>query len=208
MKFSHLVGGAVVVATICVTPGYALAAQGDAGTSRAGDAYSTGIKTKYGRLTLKFPHANDQTKAEAKKLLAKIASSPGGVATPKLDPPAQPIHGSQGDYEFSDANGTFNIRYNRPYSTVNWGYRISTDLLAIAVSQVDEWGMTYQVNDGPVQKNAPHVEVPWYWFHGTMKPLHDNDILDYADEFQFTVYVAGQVGQADINIGGHVVTLP
>lgn len=41
-----------------------------------------------------------------------------------------------------------------------------------------------------------------------MRPTVDSDVVDYADEYIFAVEVNGDLGEADLNIGGRVVCVP
>jgi hypothetical protein len=56
---------------------------------------------------------------------AANAGLPASPPPPDNSHPRPVIRCSHGGYAFSDSNGTETIRYNCPYSNVNWGWRMS-----------------------------------------------------------------------------------
>lgn len=87
----------------------------------------------------------------------------GAVNQPPLpdhDPPT--LKCSHGTYSFSDSDGTETIRYNCPFSNVNWGFTLSPNLQAIASGPVSELGARWWRNYSQQPSNSPHVEPAYY----------------------------------------------
>jgi hypothetical protein len=109
-----------------------------------------------------------------------------------------PVHASHGNYAMTDSNGTMNLRYNRPYHNVNWGYQISAPVRSIIVGGVTETGLMWWP-DNAYYKGAPHVSDASYLYHGTMSHVYDYSQVTYYDLYKFTVNIAGRVsGRAQL----------
>jgi hypothetical protein len=105
-------------------------------------------------------------------------------------------------YPFSDHDGTFTFQHNCGGTTGPWGYKISSAVCALAVSDVDETGMSWTRNGMVQGRQAPHAVSCSYQFHGTFNPDNDYDFVTYSDNFSFTIEVDGQTGTADLSITG------
>lgn len=110
---------------------------------------------------------------------------------------------SVGNYQYSDANGTFNIRNNCPYDNNNWSFQFSPGVNSIITSYISEGGMRWTKNNINMSANASHYVPKGYWFHGTLTPVYHNDRISYNDVFTFSVNVAGKPGTGTLSIVGY-----
>jgi hypothetical protein len=137
--------------------------------------------------------------ARAESELSQRLASPRGPAA----------HGPQGAflycdhlYRFSDSDGSYTFQHKCGGTTGPWGYRLSTGLCSIVVTDVHEHGMAWHRNGKKQGTQAQHTEHCRYQFHGTYNPDHDYDFISYSDTFTFKVDVGGEVGNADLVISG------
>ncbi|WP_213456036.1 hypothetical protein [Rhizomonospora bruguierae] len=75
---------------------------------------------------------------------------------------------------------------------------------SIITSTVTEQGMDWWRNYTAMSRRAPHVVSKDYQFHGTFKPVDDNDLITYGDYFYFTVRVNGNTGAGSLHVWGEL----
>jgi hypothetical protein len=151
-------------------------------------------------LTVHFSHS--MTAATAARVQAELAQ--------RLAPQEGPLaHGPKGAflycdhlYRFSDSDGSYTFQHKCGGTTGPWGYRLSTGLCSIVVSDVHEHGMAWHRNGKKQGTMAQHIKYCRYQFHGNYNPDHDYDFISYSDTFTFKVDVGGEVGNADLVISG------
>jgi hypothetical protein len=128
----------------------------------------------------------------------------------RLTSPATPLaHGPKGAYlycdhlySFKDADGDYTFQHRCGGTTGPWGYRLSTGLCSIVISDVHEHGMAWHRNGKRQGTQAQHTKYCRYQFHGNYNPDHDYDFISYSDTFTFRVDVGGETGNADLVITG------
>lgn len=138
---------------------------------------------------------------------ASYVLSPAAVAGPSA---GYNLKCSMPNYQFSDSNGTFNIRNNCRYSVVNWSYFLSLGLKRIVVSNLNEAGMSwYKMNMSiPMPRNSPHRNVPEnYVFHGTLNPAYNGQRIKYNDTITFRTKIGNSYGNGTLTISGYNVGL-
>lgn len=109
---------------------------------------------------------------------------------------------ARGNYNYSDKNGTFNIRNNCGYGTVNWGFQMSRSLQNITTSSVTERGMDWWKNYKKQSRNAGHIVSKNYQYHGTFKPTANGNTIGYGNSLVFRVNVGGKAGTATLTVVG------
>lgn len=85
------------------------------------------------------------------------------------------------------------------YARVNWGFRFSEKIKAMAAGPVSEQGMSWWRNTVEQARNAPHVVPADYLIHGTFQRVYVDDIIDYQD---FFVFPMANGGSARLSIAG------
>lgn len=119
------------------------------------------------------------------------------------------LHCGHGWYFFCDGDGEMELRYACWAHAVYWWYHIASWLQQIIAGHVAEYGLTYRVNWGPYQQNAPHYyEYKWYWFHGTMSHVRNYHLVKYEDLYYFEIRVGGETGTGDIYVHGYYQAKP
>ncbi|RKG92815.1 hypothetical protein D7V88_04970 [Corallococcus terminator] len=103
---------------------------------------------------------------------------------------------------FTDRNGIFSVRYNCRFNNVNWGFRVSQKLVAIAVGDMRESGMVWHTATKKLGQNGHHTVPIYYQLHGTQGGVKDGDVLHWSDRISFRVNAGGREGTAVLNIGG------
>lgn len=135
--------------------------------------------------------------------LSRASITPMAVGGQVKTPSGVNLRCSVSNYRYSDSNGTFNIRNNCKYKTVNWGYQLSAGVQSITTSTIAETGMSWSKLFTTQPRNAPHPAVPKnYAFHGTFKPTKNGDSIGYNDQFVFRVNVGGRTGTATLKVFG------
>jgi hypothetical protein len=166
--------------------------------------------------TLTFTHADAQNVSDsvltihfAKPLSSAAAASIQNTVAQKLAAPqAEPsavLAAPSGAYlycnhaySFSDSDGNYTFQHKCGGTTGPWGYRLSTGLCSLVVSEVHELGMAWTRNGKRQGANTGHTEECRYQFHGNYNPDHDYDFLTYSDTLDFTIDIDGDVGAADV----------
>lgn len=105
---------------------------------------------------------------------------------------------------WKDGNGTLSARFDCRYSTINWGYKISPQVKSIITGKVNERGVSWWKNGKRMPKNAGHVVGKDYHFHGTLKPVKHDDVVQFQDYMTFRVKVAGKTGTGSITWASNV----
>ncbi|NJQ01902.1 hypothetical protein [Streptomyces zingiberis] len=105
---------------------------------------------------------------------------------------------------WSDSNGTLNARFNCRHNTINWGYKISAQVKSIITSSVNERGVNWWRNGRRMPANAGHVVGKDYHFHGTLKPVHHDDVVQFQDYMTFRVRIGGRPGTGSITWAANV----
>lgn len=105
---------------------------------------------------------------------------------------------------WSDARGTLHARFNCHHSNINWGYRISARVRAVITGPVHEQGVSWWRNGKRMPRNAGHVVGKNYLFHGTLKPVHHGDHVQFQDFMKFRVNVGGKPGTGTLAWAGNV----
>ncbi|WP_030542316.1 hypothetical protein [Streptomyces albus] len=145
------------------------------------------------------------TPAERKQLRSVLGApsavplaAPAGARTPAAAPgekrrrPA--ILRCDKNPSWSDANGTLHARFNCRHSTINWGFRISARVQSVITGPVRERGVSWWKNGKAMPRNAGHVVGKNYLFHGTLKPVRHDDVVQFQDYMTFPVRIGGRPG--------------
>jgi hypothetical protein len=103
---------------------------------------------------------------------------------------------------FTDRNGRFDVRYNCRVDKVNWRFKVSRKLVAIADGNMKETGMVWYTGTRKLGQNSNHDVPVDYPLHGTQGGMKDGDILHWHDTLIFRVNVGGNTGTAHLGIGG------
>lgn len=106
---------------------------------------------------------------------------------------------------YTDSNGTLSLQRSCTGRTLAWGYKISSGVQAIIVSNVNETGMWYWINGTRQSRNSPHNEPKNYNFHGSFSNISNNQTIQYQDYMTFRHNV-GSGGTGSITIAGQVET--
>jgi len=106
------------------------------------------------------------------------------------------------NHVFTDRNGIFSARYQCKLGLVNWGFKVKTKLVTIAVGDMKESGMVWHTATKRLGQNAPHTVPVYYHLHGTQRGIKDGDVLHWSDRLTFRVNAGGREGTAVLNIGG------
>jgi hypothetical protein len=106
--------------------------------------------------------------------------------------------------------GRFTLAYNcfGGYGTLPWSFRLSPQVQAIVVGNVNEDGLWWWRNGVRQAKNAPHPNAPRnYLFHGTLNPVYHYNHVQYQDYISFRHNI-GPGGRGSVTIAGAVDLLP
>lgn len=176
-------------------------------TTRNSGRTSITVEFPHSTVTIVFDEPVDATTAARLEAQLGSAVSLSAVGTPNQvpDPPGatyQVIKCSDGVNYYGIGAGVQTLRFNCPYSNVNWSFFLSANLQAIAVGPVSESGASWFRNGLPQPQNAPHLVAVWYLFHGTFAPVHDGDLVSYYDDYVFPVVASGRPGTAHVSTGG------
>lgn len=106
---------------------------------------------------------------------------------------------------YTDSNGTLSLQRSCPYRNLQWGYKISSGVQAIIVSNVNETGLWYWINGVRQSRNSPHNVAKNYNFHGTMSNISNNRTVQYQDYMTFRHNV-GSGGTGSITFAGEIAT--
>lgn len=106
-------------------------------------------------------------------------------------------------YAKTTSEGSWEVQYRcfPEYATLPWGFKISSSVKKIIVSNVTEDGLWWWRNGVRQTKLARHVVPKDYLFHGTMKKVWNGDSINYQDYFTFRHNV-GSGGTGAIAIAG------
>jgi hypothetical protein len=129
------------------------------------------------------------------------------VMAPDKGPKYRVIKCSTSNTVISDRNGRFDVRYNCGSSNVNWGYRVSSKLVAIATGNMKESGVAWYKGTRKIGQNSPHNVPVSYFLHGTQGSVASGDTLSWHDTMVFRVNAGGKTGTAKLNVGGTFVVL-
>jgi len=99
---------------------------------------------------------------------------------------------------WSDARGTLHARFNCHHHVVNWGYRISRKVQSVITGRVVEAGVSWWRNGRAQPRNAGHTVGADYLFHGTLKPVHHGDHVQFQDHMTFRVVIGGRTGTGSL----------
>ena len=147
--------------------------------------------------------------AEAEALTKSLQGSleEGDVQTfaPKPNghgPHYEVVKCDEANHIFTDRNGIFSVRYQCRHNLVNWGFKVSPKLVAIAVGDMKESGMVWHTATKRLGHNSNHTVPVYYQLHGTQRGIKNGDILHWSDRLTFRVNAGGREGTAVLNIGG------
>ncbi|ASU82577.1 hypothetical protein CDO52_07070 [Nocardiopsis gilva YIM 90087] len=162
------------------------------------------------------PTLTEQEQSQLDELLSEPAAesepSPGS-STPQFESKAVQLAGKakgpvtlrcDKNPRWSDARGTLSARFNCHHNTINWGYKISSKVKSIITGKVHERGVAWWKNGRRMPKNAGHVVGKSYHFHGTLKPVKHNNVVQFQDYMTFRVRVGGKTGTGSIAWASHV----
>ncbi|MEU4683759.1 hypothetical protein [Streptomyces xinghaiensis] len=195
-------------------PAAAAARPGTAADAPAGERTFTSTAVRDGgkstlRITLDAApdgSAPALTGAERKQLRSVLGTSPAtalsaapaGARTPAAAPDAKrrgpAVLRCGKNPSWSDANGTLHARFNCRHSTINWGFRISARVRSVITGPVRERGVSWWKNGKAMPRNAGHVVGKNYLFHGTLKPVRHDDVVQFQDHMTFPVRIGGRPG--------------
>lgn len=152
------------------------------------NGYDSTLKISFGR------PMNAATAARVQNAISRrLAASPDGRG------PSGAYLYCNHAYSFSDSDGTFTFQHKCGGTTGPWGYRLSSGLCSLVVSDVAEKGMTWTRNGKRQGANAGHpAEYCGYQYHAAFNPDHDYDHITYSDTMDFTIDIDGVTGAADV----------
>ncbi|WP_455358708.1 hypothetical protein [Streptomyces sp. SYSU K21746] len=154
----------------------------------------------------------DSLQADPADPAATTATPPGSVETltpmgGDPGPKYRVIKCSTSNTVITDRNGRFDVRYNCRHNNVNWGYRVSSKLVSIAVGNMQEKGLSWYKGSRKIGQNAPHNVPVGYFLHGTQGGITSGDLLSWHDTMTFRVNAGGRPGTAVLNVGGTFVVV-
>jgi hypothetical protein len=95
-----------------------------------------------------------------------------------------PLSRSDPSFDFADGNFKHSVRWNEPYSNLNWGTQLTPAWQGMATGPVTE--NTYWYVNGAAGGSSNHTGVPAdYHFHGTIPGVGPGDTVDMATEITF-----------------------
>ncbi|MBQ0983643.1 hypothetical protein KBZ10_03710 [Streptomyces sp. F63] len=131
------------------------------------------------------------------------SAAPAGARVPAAAPDARrrgpAILRCGRNPRWSDTNGTLHARFNCLYSTINWGFRISRRVQSVITGPVRERGVSWWRNGRAMPRNAGHVVGKNYLFHGTLKPVRHDDLVQFQDYMTFPVRIGGRPGVGSLS---------
>lgn len=162
------------------------------------------VQDNHSTLVLKFDKPISKVKAEglARDLESVGRSQADQSGEARLT--ADVMYCSTGR-SYTDRNGTMSLQGSCTYRNLQWGYKISSGVQAIIVSNVNETGLWYWINGVRQSRNSPHNVPKNYNFHGTMSNISNNRTVQYQDYMTFRHNV-GSGGTGSITIAGEVAT--
>lgn len=143
----------------------------------AASAESGASSTPNRRATTSFTFAS-VLKIDGKIIVQHKTVTPAGQG-----PTGQNLHCNIVN-NFSDADGSYNVKHDCGSHTAPWGYKISAPLCSTVAGPVNEAGQIWARNGKTQAMQSPHPAYPCdYPFHGTYNPFYDRDNVAYSDVF-------------------------
>jgi hypothetical protein len=103
---------------------------------------------------------------------------------------------------WSDANGRFTLQRACGGTTAPWGFKLSATVASSVVGYVREGGMSWTKNGVSQSRQAGHVELPSYQFHGSFSGLTGaRDRVVWYDVLSWKHNLAGG-GNATLTVSG------